>query len=142
MIGIVVATHAQLGKGLLDAISLIAGSQPQTKAIGLEHGDGIDEFKEKVFSSIEEMNTGDGVLCFVDFIGGTPANTMMQYMQEKELHCIVGANLSMILEAVMDRDYLSLQELENACLKAGKESIATIQEIYERTKQNEDCEEF
>lgn len=142
MIGIVIATHAELGKGLLDAISLIAGEQSQTKSIGLKHGDGIDEFKEKVFSAIDEMDTGDGVLCFVDFVGGTPANTMMQYMQNHELHCIVGANLSMILEAVMDRDYLSLQELEKACLKAGQESISTIQEIYERTKQNEDCEEF
>lgn len=142
MIGIVIATHAELGKGLLDAISLIAGEQSQTKSIGLKHGDGIDEFKEKVFSAIDEMDTGDGVLCFVDFVGGTPANTMMQYMQNHELHCIVGANLSMILEAVMDRDYLSLQELEKACLKAGQESISTIQEIYERTKQSEDCEEF
>ena len=48
MIGILVVTHGNLGKELINSAELIVGKQENTFALGLYHGDNIDDFREKV----------------------------------------------------------------------------------------------
>ena len=60
MIGIIVVTHSDLGQGLLNAVALIAGEQPCAKAIGLFHGDGIEEFEDMPMM-VEALTGRDGI---------------------------------------------------------------------------------
>ena len=129
MVGVVIATHANLCEGLVNAVELIAGKQKQVKTIGLFHEDGIEQFKQKVFDAIFEVDSGDGVLCFVDFIGGSPANTMMEYARNHELHCVVGVNMPMLLEMFLSREGKTADELEELCLQAGRNNIDTLKGI-------------
>ena len=64
-----IATHGGFAEGILNAVELIAGKQEGVKTIGLFHGDGIDEFSDKVQTAYEELDDGDGVLVFVDIFG-------------------------------------------------------------------------
>jgi len=130
MIGVVIATHAMLGQGIINAVELIAGRQTNVIAIGLEHGDSIDEFEAKVYAGLEELDEGDGVLGFVDFFGGTPSNVMMRCMQKKKFTCITGANMPMLIEALTNRDGCTLEALEHLCLEAGRESVLKLEDVY------------
>ena len=144
MVGVVIATHANLCEGLVNAVSLIAGKQEQVETIGLFHGDGIDEFKQKVWSAIERVDTGDGVLCFVDFVGGSPANSMMEYMRNHDLHCVVGVNMPMLLEMFLSREGKTPAELEELCVNTGKQSISTMRSIVNgfSAGEEQECEDF
>lgn len=126
MIGIVIATHADYCSGVLHAVELIAGPQTNVKTIGLFHGDGIEEFEEKVWSAIEEVDDGSGVLGMVDFLGGSPSNTFLKYMRNHNMHCVRGVNMPMCLEAFMSRDYCTIEELVKICIDAGKDGIADL----------------
>lgn len=139
MIGIVIATHAGLGQGLIDAVSLIAGTPPNMKAFGLYHGDSPDEFEANIMAALEELDEGDGVLAFVDFLGGTPANTMMKCMAKKEFPCVAGVSMPMVLEAYMGRDTVnSLDELMENCIEAGRESFVKLHEMYQEMMADDD----
>ncbi|WP_287476954.1 PTS sugar transporter subunit IIA [Anaerostipes sp.] len=93
MTGILIATHGGLAEGLLNAIELLAGKQEKIETIGLYHGDGIDAFAQEVEKTYEKLNGEDGVLVFVDILGGSPSNAVMKLMNEKDnVKAIAGVN--------------------------------------------------
>lgn len=131
MIGIVLLAHGNLGQGLIEAVELIAGKQEKMAAIGLRHGDGVAEFEEKSTALIKQMDDGDGVIVFVDFIGGTPANTALKCMRDKMFPCVAGVNMPMLLEASMTRDGgTTPQELEENCLAVGAQSLIRLESFF------------
>lgn len=137
MIGVVLATHASFGQGIIDAVELIAGKQTNVIAIGLQHGDSVQEFEMKVYAALESLDEGDGVLGFIDFFGGTPSNIMMYCMQKKKFPCITGANMPMLTEALTNRDNCTVWDLEKNCLEKGKESLFKLEDIFAKMTGNE-----
>lgn len=129
MIGIVIATHANLGQAMIDAVTLIAGKQTKVTAIGLNHGDSMDDFAQQVFHSLMDLDEGDGVIGFCDFLGGTPANVMMKCMQKKSFPCFTGVNMPMLVEALMSRESMAIDDLKAKCLAAGMEGMVNLQKI-------------
>lgn len=142
MIGILLATHAEVGQGLINAAELIVGKQEQIKAVGLYHGDGIDEFKIKVEEALAAVDSGDGVMGFVDFLGGTPANTMMQLLGSHELRCIAGVNMPIMLEAAINRGNVSLLELEDKLIQDGRENIIKLSDVADQFECSDNENDF
>lgn len=147
MVGVVIATHGDFSKGLLNAVELIAGKQPQVETIGLHHGDGIGEFDQKVREAVESVDTGDGVIVFVDIMNGTPANTVMRLIPEKDnLRAISGVNMPMAVTAIMSREDEDLDDLTEECLEAGKETISlmndTVKEMMAAAAAEDEEDDF
>ena len=140
MIGIVIATHASMASGIMDAIELITGKQENVEVLGLYYGDGAEEFQTKVQNALNKVNDGDGVIGFVDILGGTPSNTMLKCMREQKFPCITGVNMPMVLTAVTSRSNYSSEDLGNYCIEMAKSSISALQTLIEDTIEEE--EEF
>lgn len=131
MVGILVATHGGFAEGLVNAVELIAGKQEKVKTIGLYHGDGIGEFEDKTKKLIRELDDGNGVLVFVDILGGSPANTVMKCLSmDHEIRAIAGVNMGMLVQAVMMRDGTSLEDLCDICEEAGKQGPVLLHKRY------------
>ncbi len=132
MIGILVATHGEFSKGLLNAVELVYGKQEQVETIGLYHGDGVGEFEEHMKELIDKLDTGDGVLALVDMVAGTPGNTIMRLLPQYEnLRAIAGVNMPMLITAVSERDDAeSLEALSKTCLETGIEETISMYERY------------
>lgn len=120
MVGMLIATHGGFAEGLLNAAELLAGKQEKVKAIGLYHGDGIGEFEERVLAMLDELDEGDGLMVFVDILGGSPANVVMRAISSgRNIKAIAGVNMGMMVQAVMMRESCSLEELCRTCYEAG-----------------------
>ena len=131
MTGILIATHGDLAEGLLNAIELLAGKQEKIETIGLYHGDGIDAFAQEVEKTYEKLNGEDGVLVFVDILGGSPSNAVMKLMNEKDnVKAIAGVTLPMVIQAVFMREDCSADELCSLCYQAGAEGQVFLHEKY------------
>ena len=131
MTGILIATHGGLAEGLLNAIELLAGKQEKIETIGLYHGDGIDAFAQEVEKTYEKLNGEDGVLVFVDILGGSPSNAVMKLMNEKDnVKAIAGVNLPMLIQAVFMREDCSADELCSLCYQAGAKGQVLLHEKY------------
>lgn len=131
MIGILIATHGDFASGLLSAVELIAGKQEKVGTIGLHHEDGIEEFEQKVNNMLDDLDDGDGVLVFVDILGGTPSNVIFRSLSRKKFKAIAGVNMAMVVQAVMMRDGMSEEELYENVLEIAKKPPILLHEMYE-----------
>lgn len=135
MVAVLLVTHGDLAKALLNSLSLIIGEVPLIECHGLYHGDNVEEFKEKVGKSITRLNDaseGDGVFVVTDLFGGSPSNVVARcfYDLGKSIksECVTGVNLPMLLELVTQKEGKSLTELKQMCLEVGPTSIVDLKE--------------
>ena len=81
MIGIVLISHGAFAQGLLNAASMLYGSE-QCSALGLEPADSPEEFQERLEKAVNEADMGDGVFILADLYGGTPCNRAVIMLAE------------------------------------------------------------
>ena len=114
-------------KGLLrraDTVDMVAGDQPAFQIVPFE-GDHAAEYGDDLRAAIQQMrDTCEGVLVFVDLLGGTPFNQAMMISQEIDgVEVVTGANLPMLLELVLTRDGSTLEELAGQAVEIGQMGI-------------------
>lgn len=141
MVGILIATHGDFAAGLLSAVELIAGKQEKIETIGLHHGDGIEEFEEKVNIALDTLDEGDGVIVFVDILGGTPFNVIFRSLARKKFKAIAGVNMAMVVQAVMMREEMTEEEVYESVMEVGNQPPILLHEMYEEMISNENEED-
>ncbi|MDT8718069.1 PTS mannose transporter subunit IIAB [Clostridium sp. 19966] len=134
MVGIILASHGEFAKGILQSGAMIFGEQENVKAVTLMPSEGPDDLKAKMKDAIASLDNQDEVLILVDLWGGTPFNQANGLFEEhKDKWAIVaGMNLPMLIEAYGARLSMeSAQEIATYILKAGKEGVKVKPEALE-----------
>lgn len=131
MVGIAVISHGGLCEGILDSVSMVAGTMEQTmeqtESVSLKPGVSPDTYKEELRETIQRLDTGDGVVVFVDLMGGTPFNTICMLSEELNVHIVTGLNMAMLITAALQKsDEITMDELAILCEQAGTEGIKTL----------------
>ncbi len=124
MIGLLIISHCNLGKELLNAAELIFGRLEASKAISITQTTESEELIKTIAEDIKALDQGQGVLLFTDMFGGTPSNLSLSFLKEEMVEVLTGVNLPMVIEVVQNRDRLPLSELGEMAQEAGKRGIA------------------
>ena len=105
MVGIILASHGDFAKGILQSATMIFGEEKNVEAVTLMPSEGPDDIKEKMKKAIESFDSQDEILFLVDLWGGTPFNQADSLVEEhKDKWAIVaGMNLPMVIEAYASR---------------------------------------
>ena len=74
MVGIILATHGDFAKGILQSGSMIFGDQPNVAAVTLQPSEGPADIRAKMEEAVASFDDPDQVLIMVDLWGGTPFN--------------------------------------------------------------------
>lgn len=137
MKGIILASHGLLADGMLDALKLFSGEPEQIKSLCLLPGEDINVFLENLCKSIDEVDTGDGVIIFCDLLFGTPCNCCGALLGKKEyserIQIITGMNLPMILEYVGTRES---DTDASSILETGKTGIVDFNKLHKERNKN------
>lgn len=126
MVGIILASHGEFAKGIMQSGSMIFGEQENVKAVTLMPSEGPDDIKAKMEDAVKSFDNQDEVLFLVDLWGGTPFNQANGlFEQHKDKWAIVaGLNLPMLIEAYGARLSMeSAHEIAAYILNAAKEGI-------------------
>lgn len=126
MVGIILASHGEFAKGILQSGTMIFGEQENVQAVTLMPSEGPDDVKAKMKDAIASFDNQDEVLFLVDLWGGTPFNQANSLFEEhKDKWAIVsGMNLPMVIEAFASRSSMeSAQEIASYILKPAKEGV-------------------
>jgi PTS system mannose-specific IIB component len=126
MVGIILASHGEFAKGILQSGAMIFGEQENVQAVTLMPSEGPDDLKAKMKDAIASFDNQDEVLLLVDLWGGTPFNQANSLFEEhKDKWAIVaGMNLPMVIEAYASRSSMeSAQEIAAYILKPAKEGV-------------------
>ncbi|MDT2669884.1 PTS sugar transporter subunit IIA [Enterococcus dongliensis] len=141
MTGILIVTHGEMARGMIDSLNLIMGDQEEYQTLGLKHGDDIIAFKEEIQASIRQLDRGDGVLVLVDLFSASPYNQAALSFNELKGHkyrLISGVNLPMLIEAFNQRMIgEDLETMYQKAMIAGKEGIKEfLEEMAKLEKQS------
>ena len=126
MVRIILASHGEFAKGILQSGSMIFGEQQNVKAVTLMPSEGPDDLKAKLKDAIASFDNQDEVLFLVDLWGGTPFNQANALFEEhKDKWAIVaGLNLPMLIEAYGARLSMeSAHEIAGYILNSAKEGV-------------------
>jgi len=135
MIGIVIATHSQLGDALIDAAEFIIGNRPETTvSVSINLNENVDKLRQKIVEGIKKVDQHEGVLILTDMFGGTPSNLSYSFLEEGRVEVISGVNLPMLIKAVEAREKTQLSKLAVDLEAFGKKSISLASGILKGNK--------
>lgn len=136
MTGLLILSHGPLAEGLKESCHFFYDDQRCFHCEVLNKEDDPKEFLQVIRNACNAFHEVDGILIFTDIPGGTPANMAQIVQQENQnIRIISGANLIMVLDALLSREAMQLDDLAMHCLKCGKESI---QLLYAETITDDD----
>jgi len=131
MVGILIATHGELGLQFINTARLIGlESEEAVAALSIDPKESPDVIREKVSQSIRKVNRGEGVLVLTDLFGGTPTNISLSFLEDGKVEVVTGLNLPMIIKAINSRSDQDLSNLAVLAMEAGKENIYRASEIF------------
>lgn len=134
MVGIILASHGEFAKGILQSATMIFGEQENVEAVTLMPSEGPNDIKEKIKKAIASFDNQDEILFLVDLWGGTPFNQVDSLLEEhKDKWAIVtGMNLPMVIEAYASRFSMeSAQEIATNIIKTSREGVKVKPETLE-----------
>ena len=127
MVGVLLIAHGALAQALVESAKMIMGDDILNyRALQLEIGADLEQYKNEFLTAVRELNNGDGGLVLADLFAGTPANTALQNLHQEGYGLLTGANLAMVVEALSNRDGMTLEEVKEAALEAAKASMVDI----------------
>jgi len=131
MIGLLIVTHCDLGKELLNAAEFIVGKIEAVETIAITETSGTDLLRRKIEARISTLDKGDGVLILTDMFGGTPSNLSLSFLKEGKIEVLTGVNLPMIIAIVQNRPNLKVTALSEKAQEAGKMGISLASKLLE-----------
>jgi mannose PTS system EIIA component len=123
MIGIVLVTHGRLADELRSALEHVVGTQNQIEAIAIGPDDDITQRREQIIQSVQQVDSGEGVVVLTDMFGGTPSNLAISVMERGRIEVLAGVNLPMLVKLASIRRDASLDTAVQAAQDAGRKYI-------------------
>jgi len=110
MIGILLVTHGEIGKSLINCATHILDSSPSSvDYLPVNSNNNLDNYSNIISKKITDLDSGNGVLIMTDIYGATPCNLLKKFTKENEVEVITGINLPMLIKAISERkDNLNL----------------------------------
>lgn len=126
MVGIILASHGDFAKGILQSGSMIFGEQENVQAVTLAAHEGPDDIKKKMEDAIATFKPDEPVLFLIDLWGGTPFNQASGLLNghEDKWAIITGMNLPMLIEAYSSRFSMnSAQEIAAHIYETARDGV-------------------
>jgi len=131
MIGLLIVTHCDLGKELLNAAEFIVGRIEAVDTIAITETSGTDLLRKKIEAKVSALDKGNGVLILTDMFGGTPSNLSLSFLKEGKIEVLTGVNLPMIIAIVQNRPNFKVTALAEKAQEAGKMGISLASKLLE-----------
>ena len=105
MVGLLLVTHAPLGRAFIEAATHVFRGRPERlEAIDVQPDQNTDEVIALGKAAVARLNQGDGVLVLTDIFGGTPSNCCQKVGTPDQVAVLAGLSLPMLLRAITYRN--------------------------------------
>lgn len=132
---IVVASHGDLARAMLDSAVMICGPVADAVAVDLQPEQSPEAYGDALRSAMGD--DGRPVLILTDLLGGTPHNVASLICLESRgtvlsIVCVSGTNLGMLLEAATSMESLDADSIAGL-EAAGRASIVDVMPRVDRS---------
>lgn len=130
MINILLVTHGDYGKELLNSSEIIIGKIEDAESISFQLGESFDILSKNVEETIERLSHNSDLIVFTDMYGGSPFNAVSKAMKSRKFYHITGINFPLFIDIAVNRNSYSMDEIAEKIIKNGKKSIVFVNEKY------------
>jgi PTS system mannose-specific IIA component len=137
VIGLLLISHGQLGRVLLETAAEIVGPFERAEALSVSRRDRLSDVEARVEASIARLEGEDGVLVLADMFGGTAANVALRLVGRRRVEVVTGCNLPMLLKASTARPRSeSLSALAQLIKFYGQRNVMLASEMLKEREQD------
>ena len=127
MISILLITHGELGKSLIECATHVLGDKPLfLESLSIENDCTHESMFKQISEKINLLDQGDGVLILTDIFGATPCNIITKIIKPGKVSAIAGVNLSMLIRSISYR-HESFDALIAKAIQGAQDGIIHIQ---------------
>jgi mannose PTS system EIIA component len=119
VIGVLLVTHGEIGKALLESATQILGAaQLQTATLSVWRQDDPEDLALRARELLQSIDAGDGVLVMTDIFGATPGNVVSRVLEDGKIEGVSGVSLPMLLRVLSSRNGAPKDALRSAVQRA------------------------
>ena len=127
MISILLITHGELGKSLIECATHVLGDKPLfLESLSIENDCTHESMFKQISEKINLLDQGDGVLILTDIFGATPCNIITKIIKPGKVSAIAGVNLSMLIRTINYRNE-PFDSLISKAIQGAQDGIIHIQ---------------
>lgn len=100
MAKIILASHGELSKGMLNTVKMIIGDMADgVETYSLLPGANADDYAAELRTQVENDNEAYIIIC--DVLGGSVCNAMVQLTTNEKVTVLAGMNLPLVIEMIV-----------------------------------------
>lgn len=140
-IRIVLISHGEQAKGMLNSVQMLLGPQKNICAYSLYPEQTVTEFAEILRAEVEQYGA-ENLIFMSELKLGSPFNAVVSLTRDYDLHHISGVNLATLMTAVMERDdeNITADQVCEAALEAAENSIIDVRKMLQEESDTEEEE--
>lgn len=131
MTGIVVVTHNNIGKAMVETARKILSDYSNIAAVSIDSDQSPEVSKNAIQEAIRSVDGGSGIILLTDMFGGTPTNICLSFLEKGKIEVISGVNLPMIIKLANIGESMNLDELTSFIKQYGQKNIVIASNILE-----------
>lgn len=135
---VIVVSHGDFSKGLVNSIQMLVGEQENLVAYSLYPEQTVDSLREELEEEIKKTKEGEDILFLTDLFHGSPFNVVVSLMRDYSFYHITGINLPLAVEVMMGR-YMD-KNAETICeeiLNAAPGTVMDVNKMFEEEEEEE-----
>lgn len=139
---IVLASHGEQSKGMLNTVQMLLGPQQNIAAYCLYPEQPVSELTAKLQAEVDTYGA-ENIIFMTELMHGSPFNAVVSLTREHNLYHITGTNLATLMTVIMERDTEDItgEAICEAAIEAAEGSILDVRKMLAAdADQNEEDE--
>ena len=142
-IRIVLVSHGEQCKGMLNTVQMLLGPQENIAAYCLYPESTVEDYAAQLRKEVEQYGA-DNIVFLSELKQGSPFNALVSLTRDYDLHHLTGTNLAMLMTIVMERDDdgATADSVCEAAMETASESIYDVRKLLAQESSNEEEEDL
>lgn len=139
MIRVILVSHGELCKGMLNSLQMLLGPQENIAAYSIYPEQTTDDLAKELRKEVE-THGAENIIFMSELKHGSPFNAVVSLTRDYDLYHITGTNLATLMTVITERDDdgATPEAICAAAMETAQESIVDVRAMLSNADEEED----
>ncbi len=136
---VVLVSHGEQSKGMLNTVQMLLGPQENIAAYSLYPQQSVNDLSAMLEKEVTEHGA-ENIIFMTELLHGSPFNTVVSLTKKHDIYHITGTNLAMLMAALLERDddKATAESICEAAIEAANGSYADVRKLLAASGEDEE----
>lgn len=138
-IRVVLASHGDQSKGMLNTVQMLLGEQTNIAAHSLYPEQTVADLTETLEKEVETYGA-ENIIFLTELKHGSPFNAVVSLTRNHDIYHVTGINLAMLMTILLERDFegATCEGLCESAINAAKDSYVDVRKMLMESDEEEE----